>query len=69
MKALQVKGVGNEGLIAHQQKRIKNMTNRQDPPYSQSRVEGKIGEGRSSKSRDGGEGVNDSVGPSRDGEG
>ena len=30
MKALQVKGVANEGVIARQQKRIKNMIDRQE---------------------------------------
>jgi len=30
MKALQVKGVANERVITRQQKRIKNMTDRQE---------------------------------------
>ena len=30
MKALQVKGVANEGVIARQEKRIKNLTDKQD---------------------------------------
>ena len=30
MKALQVKGVANEGVIARQEKRIKNLTDGQD---------------------------------------
>ena len=30
MKALQVKGITNEGVIAHQEKRIKNLTDRQE---------------------------------------
>ena len=30
MKALQVKAVANEGVITHQQKRIKNMTDGQE---------------------------------------
>ena len=82
MKTLQIKGVTNEWVISRQEKRIKNLTDGQDQYKDALRTlnkevkelkekleEGSSKEKRSGSQRDGGEGVDSSIGPGGDGQG